>query len=386
MSNKALCSFALQARRNRPPLPSTYRTNYRIERVNNGYFCDLWFLTAGCTHDANGGCVMCNYGGGCPASVAEREMDCIIAELENIIDGFPYPFEDFILTPSGSMLDQREVTPFMRERLVPVLRSIRTKRFIVETRPETVTEENLRFLEEATPGAMKYVEIGLENGFDWVLEHCINKGTTFGAFCAAIEIAHAHNIYVTANVGIGIPFMSERASIETAVRTVRRVLDAGADSVVLFPYHVKKHTLLDVMSQAGIYCCVSLWALIEVLAELHNDAERIQISWYKDYYGQDKSHIISSPGTCPQCLRDVTSLLDIYRNSPNSSSIELLQNYDCVCHKKWHSALEKQPSGVDIGRVENDYRHLATLLPVSETLLEKEITRMRREYEEWKMW
>lgn len=381
--NRALQRFAFLARQNRPEIPPGLRTRYRIERVNGGYFCDLWFLTHGCSHDICGGCVMCNYGGGCSASRANREEEQVAAELLRIIRSFPRTFEDFILTPSGSMLDSREVSPEMRERLLRVLDSVRAKRFIVETRAETVTDDSLRFLEAAVPGAEKYVEIGLESSADWVLEHCLNKGSDFGTFRAAVDMAHAHGVRVTANVGLGIPFMSERASIEQAVRTVRDALRVGADSVVLFPYHVKKHTLLYVMRQAGIYQCVSLWALAEALEQLSDVQERLQISWYKDYFGGEKSHITASPETCPRCSGDVTELLDGYRNHPGGTSAEKLRHYVCPCRDVWRTALNEQPSEIELERVEREYRQLARLLPVNQTLLEQELSRMSREYKEW---
>lgn len=89
----------------RPVMLSDYRTHYRIERVNGGLLCDLWFLTGGCSHDAQGGCTMCNYGKNCEAGDWTQVLD----ELDRIVKRLPWEFEDFLLTPSGSMLDEREV-------------------------------------------------------------------------------------------------------------------------------------------------------------------------------------------------------------------------------------------------------------------------------------
>lgn len=380
-NNLILQAFAYEAYRNRLTLPSQSRVNYRIERVNNGLLCDLWFLTTGCRHDAQGGCVMCNYGKG-PLKIRPKDEKLILDALKKMVRELPWTFEDFLLTSSGSLLDPGEVSPEMWEKLIPILENVRAQRFIIETRAETVTDLGLSYLERVKAGAQKYVEIGLESSNDWVLEHCINKSSTFEMFRCAVRKAHHHGIFVTANVGLGIPFMSERAAIREAIRSVRDALSAGADSVVILPYHVKNGTLLDVMHQNGLYHCVSLWALVEVLNHFPQEHDRLQISWYKDYFGPERSFIHTSPQTCPNCTANVLDELDRYRNDPNMVSIERLHSYSCACHDAWHQTIETQSTDINIEDVERSYRCLATIFPVDQELLELEISRMRKECEE----
>ena len=56
--NRVLRQITSQIYKNRPAMQEQLRTNYRIERVNGGLLCDLWFLTSGCIHDRQGGCVI----------------------------------------------------------------------------------------------------------------------------------------------------------------------------------------------------------------------------------------------------------------------------------------------------------------------------------------
>lgn len=380
-NNLILKAFAYEAYRSRAPLPAQSRVNYRIERVNNGLLCDLWFLTIGCRHDAQGGCVMCNYGKG-PDKIRPKDEELILDTLKKMVREMPCTFEDFLLTSSGSLLDPGEVSHEMWEKLIPILENVRTQRFIIETRAETVTDLGLSYLERVKAGAQKYVEIGLESSNDWVLEHCVNKSSTFETFRRAVQKAHDHGIFVTANVGLGIPFMSERAAIYEAVRSVRDALSAGADSVVILPYHVKSGTLLDVMQQNGLYHCVSLWALAEVLSHFPQEHDRLQISWYKDYFGPERSFVRTSPQTCPNCAADVLDELDRYRNDPNAASIERLCSYPCACHDAWRQTMRDQPADINIEDVEQAYRCLAAIFPVDQELLEQEISRMKKECEE----
>ena len=260
-NNEVLKQITCRIYRERPVISSNMRTNYRIERVCGDLLCDLWFLTTGCRHDAQGGCVMCNYG----KHTGRVDEEQILCDLQDIVSKLPFEFGDFLLTSSGSLLDEREVPDRMRKRLLSILKDIRAKRVVIETRADTVTDTGLEFVKKLIPNSEKYIEIGVESSNDWILKHCINKGTDFQTFQKAVEQIHDKGILVTANIGIGAPFMSERAAVLYTVRSIRDVLKAGADSVVIFPYHVKHGTLLDVMYKQGMYQPVSLWSLVEVL-------------------------------------------------------------------------------------------------------------------------
>jgi len=376
-SNRVLRQITYKIYQSRNIMPHSMRTNYRIERANGGFLCDLWFLTVGCVHDACGGCVMCNYGKG----NGQIDQEHILSELKKIVEELPWEFEDFLLTPSGSMLDEREVSLDMREELIKILKKIQAKRFIIETRADSISDSGIDFLKRAVPMADKYIEIGLESSNDWILKHCINKNSTFQIFKDAVKKIHDNGLYVTANIGIGAPFISERAAITDAIQSIRDVLDMGVDSVVVFPYHVKKGTLLDVMYQNGMYQCVSLWALVEVLKSFSEEIlQKIQISWYKDYFGEEKSYIYQSPGTCPICEKKVMKELDRYRDTQDADIIYNLAEYSCDCRRAWQEQLLRQDSHISLENVENTYRRLAEMYHIEQELLEQELAEMKKEF------
>ena len=376
-SNKVLRQITYEIYKSRPAIPAKMRTNYRIERVNGGFLCDLWFLTQGCRHDAAGGCVMCNYGknDGCV------EWDRILQELRKVVNELPWEFEDFLLTSSGSLLDVGEVTPAMRSDLSVLLKPVRTKRFIVETRADTITDSGLAFVKSIMPQAETYIEIGVEASDDWVLKYCVNKGSEFKQFQNAVKKIHQKGMFVTANIGLGFPFMSERAAINCAVRSICDVRKAGADSVVLFPYHIKKGTLLDVMYQNKMYQCVSLWALVEVLKHFSEEELKfIQISWYKDYFGEKHSYIYQSPGTCSKCAKEVMDEMDRYRDRQAFASVRKLTDYPCQCREEWRKRMLEQPPEIQIEKVKEDYRKLAKIYKIDADILEKEFHNMEQEF------
>lgn len=374
-NNQVLKKITKQIYDRRPMMPVNQRTHYRIERANGGLLCDLWFLTRGCVHDACGGCTMCNYGKG--GKVIQQEA--ILHELGHIMEKLPWEFEDFLLTPSGSMLDEREVPDEMKKELKVILKNVKAKRFIVETRADTISEQSLEFLKDIMPMAEKYVEIGYESGNNWILRNCINKGIDAEAFEKAVGLVHKAGAKVTANIAIGIPFLSERASIQESIFSVKKAFIQGADSVVLFPYHIKHGTLLEVMYQNGWYQSVSLWALVEVLTQLSVELlDRIQISWYKDYFGEKQSNIFVSPTTCEKCRKDVLYLLDRFREEPCEVHLNELIGYDCECKKVWKKALQMQDDNIEFERVEKIYRMLAAKYEIEDMILEEELLFMKK--------
>lgn len=376
-SSNILKKITYEIYKKRPMMPEDQRTNYRIERANGGLLCDLWFLTRGCTHDASGGCTMCNYGKG-GRHINEK---IILEELERIAEKLPWEFEDFLLTSSGSLLDEGEVPLEFRKKLIPILKKVRAKRVIIETRADTITDSGLQFVKEVVPEAEKYIEIGVESTDDWILKYCINKGSTFRIFQQAAKKIHDSGFLVTANLGLGAPFLNERASVRSTVQSIRDVMLEGADSIVLFPYHVKRGTLVDVMYQSGMYTPVSLWALAEVLSHFsEEELSRIQISWYKDYFGEEKSYIYQSPGTCPACEKEVIRLLDQFRDGEGIVSVRKLSRMTCGCKEKWRERMAGQKEEIELEKVQEDYRRLAEMYKIDQGLLESELDNMQRDY------
>lgn len=375
--NELLRYMAARVYEERPELPERFRTMYRLEWVNGGMLCDVWFLSRGCAHDARGGCVMCNYGKGGAGGYQEE----ILFQIRRMTERFKGEFEDFLLTSSGSLLDDWENPPDFREALFQAVETVKMKRFVVETRADTVTREKLRCFDRLKQRAECYIELGLETGNDWILKHCVNKGMTVEDFRRAATLIHQEGLRVTANVGVGIPFLQERASIEAAVNTVKNALSWGADGVVLFPYHVKQGTLMETMHRLGMYQSVSLWSLIEVLKCLGIEyLDKVQISWYKDYYGTKISSICHSPTTCSRCKDEVQNLLDEYRESQSWEVLEKMAQLTCQCREEWKTRLERQSAVPVYEEIEKMYRKLAAFFQADPVMAERELEVMRQEY------
>lgn len=317
---------------------------------------------------------MCNYGKGHNVSSEE-----ILWELEVQFRKLPVNLQELIVTPTGSMLDEQEVPQELFVEILKRLEHITANTFLIETRVDTISAERLKLMKQYIHADKIYIETGVEACDDWILRNCVNKNMDREDLEQAVRIIHSENLYACANIGIGIPFLSERMSIKVAIDSVMSAFKMGFDSVVLFPYHIKPGTLSAWLWRQGLYQCCSLWALIEVLGAFPPEMlERIHISWYRNYY-DDPQKIISSPDTCAACREEILELLDAYKNHPGEDTRKELLSKSCACRDAWRNKMLLQPDYVDMDRFAVIYRQLGHMFSISEDVVEQEIIYMTRE-------
>ena len=329
----------------RENFPVEYLSNVRTEIVNNAPCCDVWFMTRGCSHDLNGGCTMCNYGYGKGFAVNDEE---IIKSLETDISKLPDKIEELALSPTGSFFDDREVPQKLRQKIIALFGKRHFKNFLAESRCDTLTAENLRWLKTVINADNIFIEVGIESCCEWILRNCINKNLSFEEILHAVELVHNCEMKICANIAIGFPFVNESTGIVSAVHSIETALNIGFDSVVLFPYHVRPGTMLEFLWRNNFYQPCSLYSFCEVLKSLDkNILPSVSISWYRNYYGIYSNKILASPKTCPACEEKILAALDIYKNKPCAASLELLDSINCECKKAWQKKINAQEIIID---------------------------------------
>lgn len=361
--NPLLAKVMAVVRTDRPKLLVSQPYFNRIERVPAGQYAELWFRTAGCSWDKQGGCTMCNYGASQRPSTEEAAT-----AVRNGLRDLPTPIEELMISPSGSMLDPIEVDPDLRRQIYAMASKHNTKKFLIETRSEYVTDETMSELRDSQPfNRVVTIEIGLESADPWKLRYCINKGHGVEDFVRAAEVARRHGVEVYANICLGTAFLTPLEALEDTYASALWALENGAGHVVLFPLHIKPYTLLDVLARDDRYHTVSLWSLVEVLNRFHPSLlHRVEIAWYRSYYDTE-AKIRKSPSTCPVCHDAVVALLDNYRATQMRDAVERLVNFECDCRQQWLSTLTPSTEPLLL-RVSREYRALADSYGISELL------------------
>lgn len=338
-----LSLVAATIRRGRPLLPAESGWTVRTETVAGAPFIRVWFRTAGCNYDRQGRCTFCDYGRG-PATSADQMktfvQDAIAAA------GPLAPSATILVSPSGSMLDEREVPAAARRSILEVVAATDVGTLLVETRAETVSVAGLAELADLLRGRRVAIEVGLESADPWVARYALNKGLAPGIYQRAVRRIGDAGMAAQSNVLIGAPFLSAAEAVRDAESTVRSVLSTASSSAIIFPIHVRRWTVLGELWDLGLYQPPSLWALVEVLERLDDLAERVSISWYRDYNGGGGSTAaLASPTTCPSCETKALRVLDAFRATGSRTALAAFDQWPCTCRSRWRALLAQPGDG-----------------------------------------
>ncbi len=374
---RKIMKTVFNSRRN---FPVEYLSSLRKEIVNDKLSCQLWFISSGCSHDNHGGCTMCNYGYGKGFHFEQKQIFGSIKEDLKELEG--KVVQELVIGPTGSFLDNKEVPITLRREIYTLLSSVDLEHLCFETRCDTITYEKLHELREYVKIPLITIEVGLECTNDWILRNCVNKGQSLAEIRTVVNMIHEMGMCASANISLGIPFVSEKMGIELAVKSVEDAIYWGFDEVVIFPYHIKPGTLLEVLNKNHLYKTISLWSLIETLYQIpRSHLEKLSISWYKNYYGESSPLIIKSPTTCPACEKEVIELLDNFKNKPTREVVEKLYGVVCDCKSVWNMSI-KCSEGDYLENYIKVFQKAAEIFYVDQNLVEKEVSYMR---ESWKL-
>lgn len=302
-------------------------TCFSIRENLDDSFVGLWFQTMGCTHDRNGGCTMCDYSAG-----PETDSDTMVQAVEKALKNIANQYETLLISPSGSMLDAREVPDVARKKIFQMIKDTNHASFTFETRADTISQETIRDSLDILGSRLKKIYMGVETTSDFINKYCINKGVRMEQIKNAAKLLNDNSITPIGNILVGIPILTQRESYIIAKQSVEWCM---SNQVVpaLFITHVKDNTLYNCMYQLGLCEEPSLWLLIQLILDLPDDLY-MEICWYRTY---EAFNLIKAAGTCLNCYEKVLEALDIYSKYKDK---EVIRKLDCDCRKNWEESLE----------------------------------------------
>jgi len=323
----------------RSPLPTG--TNVVLRRFETragnprrpGQMYQFWFRTRGCTFDRAGQCSMCNYGTG-PEIDPERLLRAVRWRLVQVPQGsFVY------LSPSGSLLDPREVEPGLRAGLLALVAERRPASFAFESRPELCTPAALEEVRAALPADTTVVcEIGVESWDPDVRMLCHLKPSTQESYLAAVAAARRAGMELIANITLGGLGLSPAEAHRDTVTSVSGTRRAGFITPMVFPLSAKSGTLLGWAHDRGLWDPPTLWMLVRVLFEcaLQGEAEGrppdLDISWFNP---APDDVIRSRPDGCSSCRQVLLDTLVAFRLDPLSDRLsDALEWRGCDCPQR----------------------------------------------------
>lgn len=329
-----------------------------------------WFASPGCAWSLAGGCTMCNFSADeKPMTVAEASRS-FAAHLDILDRGT----RRIHLGPGGSFFDDREVPAPLRDEVLrgcsalPSLRSVG-----LETRPSLVTFKKLMRAIECLPDTVGDLTLGfgLECLDPLVREVAINKGYGTNHIDRAISVIERANlaqsrVRVDFEVYVLLKplFLTERESIDEALRTIKWSFGRGATTVALFMNTIKHSTVQGYLANRQDlqppyrYEAPYFRTAVEVLRGLPPTAR----AWTQVLGPQSGVLAEEQPRGCDLCTPLMLGAIMGFNFTRDSAILEEAARAWCPCRADWESTMEV--TGLPLGeRIEQGIEILEAAFP-----------------------
>jgi len=293
----------------------------------------LILRTRGCYWADEKGCSMCGYAKDTLGRSAT--LDELAEQTDRALQR--YAGEPYVkVYTSGSFLDDREVDPESRRRLVERF-SGRARRLLFETLPEFATPEVLRPLASSFDGELE-VALGLETTDPVVLARYVHKNAPPSEYLAAGDRVRSLGLRAKAYLLLKPPYLTEEESIEDVVRSVREAAP-HFDALSVNPVHIQNGTVVEWLYHRGRYRPPWLWSVAEVLRRGSEERGSSRLVSFPTAGG-----LARGPHNCGTC--DARVLAEIERASL-SQDFAGLDALDCGCRSEWQTGRALQGLGVE---------------------------------------
>jgi radical SAM enzyme (TIGR01210 family) len=259
----------------------------------------------------------------------------------------------------GSFLDEHEVPPDLRGRVLKALSARGVVALGIEARPEHIRTESLmsvvrRMKEAGRPGLLELsVGTGVETFDDAVASICINKDSSRAAAsrsldavrCADSELEDV-SVVAEAHVLLKPPVLTEAEAIDDATAAIEWCLNEGFERAILMVCSAKPRTPLRAAEAAAgrrgegaDYRPPSLWSALEVLARLSDSMRsRVRIHGFAS-----NTQLGLRPTSCPACEQVVTAAIQHFNSTGSDDWITAVRRLGCECREGWTMTCAEAP-------------------------------------------
>jgi archaeosine synthase beta-subunit len=293
----------------------------------------LILRTRGCYWADEKGCSMCGYAkdtlgrSATPEELAEQ-----LANATARYRGEPY----VKVYTSGSFLDDREVDPESRRRLVAAF-SGKARRLLFETLPEFAVPAALDPLRTSFDGELE-VALGLESTDPTVLGRFVHKNAPPSEYLAAGDRVRAMGLRAKAYLLLKPPYLTESESIRDVVRSIEEAAP-HFDALSVNPVHIQNGTVVEWLYRRGRYRPPWLWSVVESLADGATRRGSSRLVSFPTAGGLPRG-----PHNCGKCD---TRVLAAIEDASLHQEFGPLDQLDCSCRAEWKATRALEPLGVE---------------------------------------
>jgi radical SAM enzyme (TIGR01210 family) len=285
------------------------------------------FRTKGCSWALKSGCSMCGYFND---SLWENVTDDdLLKQFEIAMNN--HSNQKFVkIFTSGSFLDNAEISSKVRIEILKRLLD-KAEKVSVESRPEFIVDKKLSEIKQIFNTKTFEIGIGLESANDYIRNHCINKGFSFEDYKKATKKIKKYNFKLKTYVLIKPPFLTEKESINDAIKTVEKIKNI-TDIISFNPTNVQRNTVVNYLWQRKQYRPPWLFSIVEILRESKKIAPNTIIKC--DISGGGS---IRGPHNCKNCDNKYLKAISDFSLHQD---VKIFKELDCDCKEKWLDLLD----------------------------------------------
>jgi len=266
---------------------------------------------------------------------------------DDLLKQFDYAMESYSnqkcikIFTSGSFLDDNEITPFVRKEILNKLAQT-TEKISVESRPEYIKEKSLKEIKSICNRFE--IGIGLESASDYIRKNCLNKGFTFKDYKNAADKLKKFDIDLKTYVLIKPPFLTEKESIEDAIKTVKKIKNI-TNLISFNPTNVQNNTVVNYLWKRKKYRPAWLFSIVEILKESKKIVGNLRIKC--DIVGGGNIRGAHNCEFCDSKFLNAISEFSLLQDT------DIFNKLDCNCKEKWLDQLDIEDLG--FGSLSNMY-------------------------------
>ncbi len=213
-----------------------------------------------CPNKKTGGCIFCSEGS--KSNITNNNKSVLEQfEEEKIIMHKKWPEGLYIpyLQANTNTMDSVENLKKIYE---PLINEKNVVGFAIATRPDSISNEVLDYLEDINKRTFLMVELGLQSCHDNTLKY-INRGHDVASFTNMVKKLKERNIFVVAHIINGLPGETKEMMIETA----KFLNKLNVDAIKIHMLHVLKNTKLGEIYEKKPFKVLTKEEYIDIVCE-----------------------------------------------------------------------------------------------------------------------
>lgn len=164
-------------------------------------------------------------------------------------------YDMLTLYHNGNFFADNEISPALRNKIYSYISNLDISHFVVESLPQTITEQKLQSFKDACPNIKLHVAMGVQTMDAFLRECAILSNFSENDLSNAINNLKAYGYIPRVFLMYGIPFLSNKESLQTVISDIKIIKEKYniEENIVICPLVIMPNTLVNEISNKTGY-------------------------------------------------------------------------------------------------------------------------------------